>query len=80
LFNQDFTAKKPYLKWATDVTEFKVKDRKVYISPIIELLNGEISSYNLSKTPNFEQVYYMMEDAFKTLKGDEKLTLHSDQE
>lgn len=79
LFKQDFTAKKPYLKWATDVTEFKVKDRKVYLSPIIELFNGEIISYNLSETPNFQQVSDMLEDAFKTLKGSEKLTLHSDQ-
>jgi putative transposase len=54
LFKQDFTAEKPCLKWATDVTEFKVKDKKVYLSPIIELFNGEIISYNLSETPNFK--------------------------
>ena len=79
LFKQDFTAEKPCLKWATDVTEFKVKDKKVYLSPIIELFNGEIISYNLSETPNFKQVSDMLKDAFKTLKGHEKLTLHSDQ-
>lgn len=79
LFKQDFRAEKPGLKWATDVTEFKVKDRKVYLSPIIELFNGEIISYNLSDTPNFQQVSNMLKDAFKTLDGHEKLTLHSDQ-
>jgi putative transposase len=79
LFKQDFKAGKPGLKWATDVTEFKVRDKKVYLSPIIELFNGEIVSYNLSETPNFQQVSDMLEDAFKTLKGQEKLTLHSDQ-
>ena len=79
LFEQDFRAEKPCLKWATDITEFKVKDRKVYLSPIIELFNGEIISYNLSETPNFQQVSEMLKDAFKTLDGHEKLTLHSDQ-
>lgn len=80
LFKQDFKAEKPFLKWATDVTEFKVKDKKVYLSPIIELFNGEIISYDLSESPNFKQVSDMLEDAFKTLKGHERPTLHSDQD
>jgi putative transposase len=79
LFKQDFKAEKPFLKWATDVTEFKVKDKKVYLSPIIELFNGEIISYDLSESPNFKQVSNMLEDAFKTLDGNERPTLHSDQ-
>ena len=79
LFKQDFTAEKPCLKWATDVTEFKVRDKKIYLSPVIELFNGEIISYNISDTPNFQQVSDMLKDAFKTLEGHEKLTLHYDQ-
>lgn len=79
LFKQDFKAEKPFLKWATDVTEFKVKDKKVYLSPIIELFNGEIISYNLSESPNFRQVSDMLENAFKTLNGHERPILHSDQ-
>lgn len=79
LFKQNFAADKPYLKWATDVTEFKVKDKKVYLSPVIELFNGEIISYNISDSPNFKQVSDMLQDAFKTLKGHQRPTLHSDQ-
>jgi putative transposase len=79
LLKQDFNADRPCLKWATDVTEFKVRDKKVYLSPIIELFNGEIISYNLSETPNFQQVSDMLEDAFKTLEEHQKPTLHSDQ-
>ena len=79
LFKQDFKAEKPFLKWATDVTEFKVKNKKVYLSPIIELFNGEIISYNLSESPNFKQVSDMLKNAFKTLNGHERPTLHSDQ-
>lgn len=79
LFKQDFAVGEPYMKWATDVTEFKVKDKKVYLSPIIELFNGEIISYNLSDSPNFKQVSDMLKDAFRTLKGHQKPILHSDQ-
>lgn len=79
LLKQDFSAQEPCLKWATDVTEFKVKDKKVYLSPIIELFNGEIISYNLSESPNFKQISDMLEDAFKTLEAHQKPILHSDQ-
>lgn len=79
LIKQDFTASQPCLKWATDVTEFRVKDKKLYLSPVIELFNGEIISYNLSESPNFKQVSDMLKDSFKKLEGHEKLILHSDQ-
>lgn len=36
---RDFAASKPNEKWVTDVTEFKVNEQKVYLSPIIDLYN-----------------------------------------
>lgn len=79
LFMQNFKADQPCLKWATDITEFKVNGKKLYLSPVIELFNGEIISYNLSESPNFKQVSNMLTDAFKKFDGNTKLTLHSDQ-
>lgn len=79
LFMQNFRADQPCLKWATDVTEFKVKDKKLYLSPVIELFNGEIISYNLSESPNFKQISTMLTKAFKKFDGNSKLILHSDQ-
>uniref|UniRef100_UPI0023EDE397 IS3 family transposase n=1 Tax=Paraflavitalea pollutisoli TaxID=3034143 RepID=UPI0023EDE397 len=79
LLNRDFTATGPCQKWATDITEFKVGDKKLYLSPIIELFNGEIISYNLSESPNFEQVSLMLKDAFKKADRNKRLILHSDQ-
>jgi len=76
---QNFKADQPCLKWATDITEFKVNGKKLYLSPVIELFNGEIISYNLSESPNFKQVSDMLRDAFKKFDGNTKLTLHSDQ-
>ena len=79
LLKRDFKADKPNQKWVTDVTEFKVHDRKLYLSPIIDLFNGEIISYNLSKHPTFQQITDMLEKAFINIKNNTNLILHSDQ-
>lgn len=79
LLNRDFISEKPYQKWVTDVTEFKVGDKKLYLSPIMELFNGEILSYNVSESPNFDQVSLMVKDAFKKIDKNTNLILHSDQ-
>lgn len=79
LLNRDFKANKPNEKWVTDITEFKVDGRKLYLSPIVDLFNGEVISYNISKHPVFAQVKDMISKAFKKISGNTNLILHSDQ-
>lgn len=79
ILQRDFTADKPNVKWATDITEFKVKGKKLYLSPIIDLFNGEIISYNLSTSPNYRQTLDMLNKGFRKIKNHEKPILHSDQ-
>ena len=79
LLNKNFKANKPNQKWATDITEFKVHDEKLYLSPIVDLFNGEIISFNLSRHPNFNQVLDMLKKAFKRILNNTNLILHSDQ-
>lgn len=79
ILNRDFKANKPNQKWVTDVTEFKVNEEKIYLSPIVDLYNGEIVSYNLSKHPNFNQILDMLKKAFKKIPNNTNLILHSDQ-
>lgn len=79
LLNRNFKASKPNQKWVTDVTEFKVNEEKLYLSPIIDLYNGEIVSYNLSRHPNFNQILDMLKKAFKKIPNNTNLILHSDQ-
>ena len=57
-----------------------MNDQKLYLSPILDLFNGEVVSYNLSRHPNFKQITDMLEGAFQKLpiKVD-NLILHSDQ-
>ena len=60
ILQRDFKAAQPNEKWATDVTEFNVRGKKLYLSPVIDLFNGEIISYELSVRPNLEQVIKML--------------------
>lgn len=84
VLNRNFKTDKPNHKWATDVTEFKVVDKqgntkKLYLSPIIDLYNGEIISYNIKDRPTYELVQEMLNQAITTLTEDDKPILHSDQ-
>ena len=55
-------------------------NRKLYLSPIIDLFNGEVVSYNLSHHPDFKQIADMLENAFQKLPDEvDNLILHSDQ-
>ena len=80
LLERHFKTNQPNRKWVTDVTEFKVNDQKLYLSPILDLFNGEVVSYNLSRHPNFKQITDMLEGAFQKLPDKvDDLILHSDQ-
>jgi len=78
ILQRNFKAEQPNQKWATDITEFNVKGNKLYLSPIIDLYNGEIISYELSERPNFEQVTNMLKKSFKKISRNTNLILHSD--
>ena len=49
VLQRNFKSDTPNQKWATDVTEFNVSGNKLYLSPIIDLFNGEIVSFDLSQ-------------------------------
>lgn len=79
LLKRDFKAVKPNSKWTTDITEFKLFGQKLYLSPILDLFNGEIISYTLSRSSNFHQVAEMLQKAFQKHPECSHLILHSDQ-
>ena len=79
VLNRNFKAISPNQKWATDITEFNVLGKKLYLSPIIDLFNGEIISYELSERANFDQIIAMLKKSFKRITNQTNLILHSDQ-
>ena len=76
---RDFSAEVPNRKWATDVTQINIGSVKLYLSPILDMFNGEIISYNISRSPNMAQVYDMLDKAFAKFGNLDGLILHSDQ-
>ena len=79
LLRRQFHAQKPNEKWVTDVTEFNVSGEKLYLSPILDLYNGEIVAHHISRHPRFEMVGTMLQKAFLRLNDNDRPVLHSDQ-
>jgi transposase InsO family protein len=74
-----FDAARPNQKWVTDVTEFKVGDEKLYLSPVMDLYNGEIVAYETARRPAFEMVGNMLKKALLRLEKHDRPVVHSDQ-
>jgi len=79
ILNRNFETNKPNTKWVTDVTVFSLLGQKVFLSPILDLYNGEIVSYEIMAKPAFSMVARMVETAAAKLGIKDKPLLHSDQ-
>lgn len=77
--NRDFNAVKPNQKWVTDITEFKVANQRVYLSPIIDLFNQEVVSYEVGTSPRLNLVTDTLNKAINLLAWHERPLIHSDQ-
>ena len=79
LLNREFEAAAPNEKWVTDVTEFSVGDRKLYLSPVMDLFDRQIISYSIGTSPNLALTNASLRDALTTLEGGQRPIVHSDQ-
>lgn len=79
VLQRDFTASKPNQKWTTDVTQVNIHDRKLYLSPILDMYNGEIISYSISYSSDLKMVVTMLNKAFRKVKDTDGMIMHSDQ-
>lgn len=76
---RNFKATQPDQKWATDVTEFRVNEQKVYLSPVIDLFNQEVVAYRVTKHSRLSLVTDMLQEAIKKLDKAASPIVHSDQ-
>ncbi|MCT0197558.1 IS3 family transposase, partial [Lactobacillus helveticus] len=60
LIKRKFFALSPNMKWYTDITEFNLKGKKLYLSPIIDCCGRDTVAYNISRHPNLKQVMSML--------------------
>jgi putative transposase len=79
VLQRQFSAEQANQKWVTDVTEFNVAGEKLYLSPVLDLFNGEIIAFETAKRPVFSLVSTMLAKAFIRLGPHDRPLLHSDQ-
>ena len=61
------------------MTEFNLIGEKLYLSPILDAYGIYIVSYDISRSPNLEQINHMLNLTFKENENYENLIFHSDQ-
>ena len=76
---RDFSTSDVNEKWTTDVSEFHIAAGKLYLSPILDMHNREIVSYNISRSPGYMQIADMLNKAFNKYEDLSNLIFHSDQ-
>jgi len=79
VLDRDFTATAPNQKWVTDVTEFRIGTRKVYLSPVIDLFDRSVVAHSWSLSPNLELTNSSLASAIATLDPGQRPLVHSDQ-
>ena len=80
VIERDFAAERPLEKLTTDISQVKIGDAKCYISPVIDMFNGEVLAMDISRRPDLSQIERMLEELFKNRDFQTSRTiLHSDQ-
>ena len=80
ILNRDFSAEAPFLKAVTDVTEFRIANKTVYASALLDLFDGAVMSFVLSTRNNSDLVMSMYENLPKEdFERLDNMLIHSDQ-
>ncbi|SEQ15007.1 DDE-type integrase/transposase/recombinase [Arthrobacter sp. OV608] len=80
MLDREFAATAPNRKSITDVTEFSVGERKLYLSPVMDLVDRQIIAYSVGISPNLELTNSSLRAALALLDGSQKPLVHSDQD
>ena len=79
LLERDFKVDGPYKKLVTDVTEFHLFGVKIYLSPVLDLYNGELIFYTIYRHPVMDMVLDMIKGTIDVIGDKTNAILHSDQ-
>ncbi|MGW6935508.1 IS3 family transposase [Lentzea sp. NPDC054927] len=79
VLDRQFTVPAPNTAWVTDLTEFKIGDRKVYLSPVIDLFDRSVVAYSHGSAPTLELANSSLRRAIITLRPGQRPLVHSDQ-
>lgn len=79
LLERDFDADGPNQKWVTDVTEFRIGETKVFLSPVLDLHERKVIAYSRGVSPTLELTNSALRAAVTTLQPGQQPIVHSDQ-
>ncbi|MEK4259445.1 MULTISPECIES: IS3 family transposase [unclassified Paenibacillus] len=79
ILKRDFKADAPNQKWVTDITQYRVGEKWLYLSAIKDLFNNEIIAYQMSARNDNELVLRTFRQAWTQQKDVTGLIVHSDQ-
>ncbi|MDR4318638.1 IS3 family transposase [Niallia circulans] len=79
--NRRFYTSVGHQKLTTDITEFKcLNGEKLFLSPIMDLYNGEVLSFGIGTSPNLDLAIRPLKEAIKIVQDSKfRTTIHSDQ-
>lgn len=78
LVQRNFHADLPNKLWLTDITEFKVDNKKAYLSVLIDCFDGYPVSWTIGPRPDAELANSMLRQACNGLSSTEHPICHSD--
>lgn len=79
IIDRNFYAANPYEKLATDITEFSLFGKKLYLCPLLDMYNGEIIAYAVNERPVLQLVTDMLKKGLSVIPHYAKPIVHSDQ-
>lgn len=79
LLKRDFKKDKPNLAWVTDVSEFRFNRKRLFLSVIQDLYNGEVKGYQISRNQNQDLIQKTLRKAVNPNDDLSRLLIHSDQ-
>ncbi|MBQ9103147.1 MAG: IS3 family transposase [Treponema sp.] len=76
---RDFSTTEINQKWTTDVTEFKVCGKRVYLSGIMDMHSKELIAHTVGFSPNMKLIMRMIKLAYRKTGNPKNVIIQSDQ-
>lgn len=79
ILHRDFSTTAINQKWTTDVTEFKVCGKRIYLSGIMDMHSKELIAHTVSFSPNMKLIMRMMKLAYRKTGNPKNVIIQSNQ-
>lgn len=79
ILNRNFQPPHANHTWVSDISEFRVGNHKIYLSPVIDLYDHSIIAYTIGSSPNLALTNASLKQAFNNAQPAPGLIVHTDQ-